>query len=139
MGTIKLLAQQWASSDKELFKTFSSVRAKRESLFIEHQNLMAQIHRRPISNKRADGCSRLLDQVIESLVSGSVVVPANRVLMAGRDGKIVAGSSKSRRTKFSDGSKSKRLIQAALTWSAERHLPRSTNSENRFCRLMNLG
>ena len=139
MGTIKLLAQQWASSDKELFKTFSSVRAKRGSLFIEHQNLMAQIHQRPISNKRAAGYSRLLDQVIESLVSGSVVVPANRVLMAGRDGKIVAGSSKSRRTKFSDDSKSKRLIQSALTWSEKRHLPGLMISENRFCRLMNLG
>jgi hypothetical protein len=117
MGTARLIANKLANNDKDFFKKFSKIRAKLESLLINHKDLIATILQRNISGKRVSRHSAMLDGAVKALYEGTAVTEANLVTMSGLEGKIIVGSGSTETAgrKFSDDAKSQAYIAAALS------------------------
>ncbi|WP_421954543.1 GmrSD restriction endonuclease domain-containing protein [Polaromonas sp.] len=119
MGTVTLIAWKLAINDRTFFDRFSKVRARLESLLVEHKDLIATILQKHVSGRRIDRYASLLDQTIDALLADKDVTQDDLIRFAALDGKIVMGGTISAPKKFSDDSKSEVFIQTALNSSVK--------------------
>lgn len=119
MGTVTLIAWKLAINDRTFFDRFSKIRARLESLLVEHKDLIATILQKHVSGRRIDRYASLLDQTIDALLADKAVTQDDLIHFAALDGKIVMGSTISAPKKFSDDSKSEVFIQMALSSSVK--------------------
>lgn len=114
MGTLALFAEKLANNDTKFFKKFTSVRSKLEDLLIENKDLISTILQKQVSSKRVRNYTAMLKGVIDSLLEGRSVSESDFVQLSGLDGKIVVGASNESPDSFSNETKSKAFISAAL-------------------------
>ncbi len=114
MGTVTLIARKLANNDKNFFKKFSTIRAKLETILVDHKDLIATILQKLVSARRIERYATLLDETISALAKGESVSDSDIVRFAGLDGKILTGTGIGAPKQFSDDAKSLVFIQSAL-------------------------
>lgn len=114
MGTVDLIGSKLANNDHAFFKKFASVRSRLEELLISHKDLIATVLQKSISPRRVSMYAKLLNQLIEKLHGNEVLSESDIVSIAGLEGKLVVGPPGSSSVDFSDDTKSKVFLDAAL-------------------------
>lgn len=115
MGTVDLIGSKLANNDHAFFKKFASVRSRLEELLISHKDLIATVLQKSISPRRVSMYAKLLNELIEKLHGNEVLSESDIVSIAGLEGKLVVGSPGSSSVDFSDDTKSKVFLDAALS------------------------
>lgn len=114
MGTATLIARKLVNNDGSFFKKFSAVRAKLEDSLIGHKDLIATLVAKHVSGKRIDKYAELLDGLVAELTQNESVNEKDLVRLVGLEGKVVSGVASSSPGGFSDDTKSKAFMAAAL-------------------------
>lgn len=114
LGTCKLISEKIANNDSSFFKYFTENRAKIESVLILHKDLIATILQKLSSKRRSESYSVILSNIYEATKKNEVITQEKLVLWGGVSGKIIVGEEISQSIDFSDETKSKVFIIAAL-------------------------
>lgn len=114
LGTCTLIQEKLLNNDSLFFMKFIKIREKLEIILIENKDLIAGILQRAISTKRVDTYRLLFLNLINALLNNKEITEQDIISFSGFNGKILAGEYVSSSEKFSDDSKSKVYIYAAL-------------------------
>jgi hypothetical protein len=114
LGTSSLIAEKIANNDKVFFRKFTSIRAKLESVLIEHKDLLATVLQKSISKYRVPRYHSLLNKIINALCEDEKVGEKELISFSELEGKIIAGDFKRTSAKINEDDKSKVFIDLAL-------------------------
>jgi hypothetical protein len=114
MGTVALIARKLANNDGNFFRKFSQVRAAVEKQLVGSKDLIATILQKLTSPKRARAYELLLEALISKSASDETPDDEWFVDTAGVRGKVLTGAARTSSVEFSDHTKSRTFIAAAL-------------------------
>ena len=116
LGTAMLFARKIANNDKTFFEKFTAVRARLESLLIEHKEMISAIVQKPRSVNRTSKYADFLDALVKALHDepSKIITEEEMVSLAGLTGKILTGPGESPGKSFSDDTKNAVFIRTAL-------------------------
>jgi hypothetical protein len=110
-----MIAKKLALNDKTFFDKFTAVRERLESLLSDQKDLVATIIQKLSSKVRTTTYATFLELLIDQLGSGTgTLSPEELVKLAGLEGRLILGETTTKNPKFSEDTKSKVFIQAAL-------------------------
>ncbi|MGB3516899.1 MAG: HNH endonuclease signature motif containing protein, partial [Elainellaceae cyanobacterium] len=114
MGTAVLLGRKLSNNDKSFFKKFAVIREQLEKNLINHKDLIATILQKHTSKKRVEQYHKILEGMINKLISGEEINDESLIEISGLKGKLVVGGSQGKSKGFSPEVKSEAFINTAL-------------------------